>query len=150
MVLTGAPAVEGVDCVAAVADHVHELLRAAPLTPAYRTALAAALEAPGGILSETPEARWTHCVLTCCSAAGGRWEQATATAGTIELFMAALELLDDEEDREESLLRFELGAARLLNVSTGLLFLAQGSLTSAGGAQATRILLDWALRACSG
>lgn len=142
--------VGGLDCVETVADGVRELLRAAPLTPAYRTALAAALEVPGRILSAAPEARWTHCVLTCCAAAGGPWEQATSTAGAIELFMAALDLLDDEEDREESPLRSEFGPARLLNVSTGLLFLAQTSLTSARGEQATSILLDWALRACSG
>lgn len=150
MVLTEASAVDGLDCVGAVADHVRGLLRAAPLTPAYRTALATALEVPGRILSDAPEARWTHCVFTCCAAAGGPWEQAAPTAGAIELFMAALELLDDEEDSEESLLRSELGPARLLNVSTGLLFLAQSSLTSARGEQATSILLDWALRACSG
>jgi len=142
--------VGGLDCVETVADGVRELLRAAPLTPAYRTALAAALEAPGRILSAAPDARWTHCVSTCCAAAGGRWDQAAATAGTIELFMVALDLLDGEEDREESPLRSELGPARLLNVSTGLLFMAQTSLTSTGSTQATRILLDWALRACSG
>lgn len=148
--MRGAPSVDGLDCVGAVVDYVHELLHSAAVTPTYRTALAAALEAPGRILSEVPDARWTHCVSTCCVAAGGRWEQATATAGAIELFMAALELLDDEEDSEESVLRSELGPARLLNVSTGLLFLAQTSLTSARGEQATSILLDWALRACSG
>lgn len=150
MVLTEAPEVDGLDCEETVADGVRELLRAAPLTPAYRTSLAAALEVPGRILSEAPDARWTHCVLTCCAAAGGPWDQATSTAGAIELFMAALDLLDDEEDSEESPLRSQLGPARLLNVSTGLLFLAQASLSSSAGPRATSILLDWALRACSG
>jgi geranylgeranyl pyrophosphate synthase len=136
---------------AAVASRAQQLLRAAPVTPAYRAALAAALGLPSNILSEAPDARWARLVWTCCSAAGGPWEDAVPMAAAVELFMVALDVLDDEEDGDESPLRAELGAARTLNVATGLLLLAQqGLLATAEGATATGILLDAALRACAG
>lgn len=134
-----------------VADRVRETVRAAPLTPAYRAALVAALALPGNILSERPNTRWARLVATCCSAAAGRWDDAVAAAAAVELLMVALDLLDDEEDGDESALRCALGAARVLNVSTGLLLLAQQSLFAIDGATtAAALLLDAALRACAG
>ncbi|MGH2442981.1 MAG: polyprenyl synthetase family protein [Chloroflexota bacterium] len=148
MVLTRTPQAE--DACAASANRVREMLQTAPLTPTYRAALTAALEVPGRILSQTPDARWAQCVSSCCKAAGGSWEQSMPAAAAVEIFMTALEVLDDEEDGEDSWLRSSLGSARTLNVSTGLLLLAQHGCLRAELTQATAILLGWTLRACSG
>jgi heptaprenyl diphosphate synthase len=65
--------------------------------------------------------------------------------------MVALDVLDDEEDNEHTQLKAKLGSARSLNVSTGLLLLAQECLLdSPRGAKSARMLLDAGLRACSG
>lgn len=136
---------------AAVARHAREVLRAAPVLPAYRAALSAALTLPGNVLSTAPDARWARLVWTCCVAAGGCWENAVPVAVAVDLFMVALDLLDEVEDGDDSPLCADLGAARTLNVSTGLLLLAQrGLLAVAGGAAAADTLLDAGLRACSG
>ncbi len=136
---------------AAVTDEAWRLLRATPATVAYRTALIAALRFPGNILSEAPDARWARMVWTCCTAAGGDERQAVRVAAAVELFMVALDALDDAEDGEETALQVELGAACALNVSTGLLFLAQRALLDAGGGAAPAVLLlDAGLRACGG
>lgn len=134
----------------AVADEAGACLHDAPVGPAYRAALQAALEIPGNILSPDPDARWARLVWTCCSAAGGAWTAAVPVAAALELFMVALDLLDDEEDGEDNPLRVQLGAGPALNVATGLLFLAQHSLLAAHGGRAVRRLLDAGMRACSG
>jgi len=134
-----------------VADQARRALCDAPVTPAYRSALAAALALPGGILSPDPDARWARLVWTCCSAAGGAWTAAVPVAAALELFMVALDLLDDEEDGEDNPLRVQLGAGPALNVATGLLFLAQERmLNAAPDGAAARRLLDAGLQACSG
>lgn len=137
--------------VPAVATHIRQVLQSALLTPAYREALQATLSIPGSILSEAPDARWTRIVGTCCSAAGGRWEEAVPASAAVELFMLALDLLDDVEDNEETSLRNDLGSARLLNVTTGLLLLAQHTLLHGKrSAESVDVLLGLAVRACSG
>ncbi|MDQ2831088.1 MAG: polyprenyl synthetase family protein [Chloroflexota bacterium] len=138
----------------AVSEQAERLLDAAPMTPAYRAALIAALHFPGNILSEAPDARWARLVWTCCTAAGGDERQAVRVAAAVELFMVALDVLDDAEDGEESALQAELGAACALNVSTGLLFVAQQGLLAAGNggddAVLARLLLEAGLHACAG
>ena len=137
--------------VAAVAGQVLHLLDGAPVTGAYRAALAAALELPGNILSDAPDARWARIVWGCCAAAGGGWGRAVPAAAAVEILMVALDVLDDEEDGEETPLRAGLGSARALNVSTGLLMLAQRGLMGVeGGAAASGVLLDHVLGACAG
>lgn len=142
----------GVTPAVAVADQVRRLLSSAPVTVSYRAALEAALALPGNMLSDTPNARWAKQVWTCCVAVGGRWEQAVEVAAAVEIFMVALDVLDDVEDGEDTSLRGHLGAARTLNVSTGLLFLAQWSLLNMaeGGAAAANMLLKAGLEACGG
>lgn len=136
---------------ASVAARVRDRVCAVPGSDAYRMALTAALSLPGNILSRAGDARWGCLVWTCCVAAGGRWQQAVPVAAAVEVFMTALDVLDDEEDGEAPPLRAALGAARTLNVSTGLLFLAQRSLLAApGGPALADILLDAGLRACAG
>lgn len=136
---------------AAVVERVQELVQGAPVAPAYRAALAAALALPGNILSDAPDTRWARLVWICCTATGGYWVQAVSPAAAVELFMVALDVLDDEEDGERSPLQDNLGAACALNVSTGLLLLAQqGLLAVDRGAVAVRVLLGAGLGACSG
>ncbi len=134
----------------AVAAQTRDLVHMASLSPAYRAALTAALTLPGNILSGNPDARWGRIVLMCCTAVGGRWEEAVPSAAAVELFMAALDLLDDAEDGEENAVQASLGSARALNASTGLLFLAHQGLLDAAGKPALRILLAAGLQACDG
>ncbi len=143
------PVVDGV--AVAVADQVRELLSSAPISEEYRLVLARALSLSGNILSDMPNARWARTVWACCTAAGGDPELAVPTAASVEIFMVALDILDDEEDGEETPLRTQIGPARALNVSTGLLFLGQvGLLGLVGNTAAADILLTGGLQACSG
>ena len=136
---------------AAIAARAQELVHSAPITSAYRSAIMAALALPGNILSYTANARWARLVWVCCTAAGGEWTEAVTVAAAVELFMTALDMLDDVEDGEASPLQTELGPGRTLNVSTGLLFLARICLLdSAHFAKAARILSEAGLVACSG
>jgi len=137
--------------VAATREQGWDLLHSAPIGHEYRTALRAALELPGNLLSRAPNLRWARTVATCCTAAGGKRQQSMAAAAAVECFMVALDLLDDEEDGEDSPLRALLGPARTLNVSTGLLLLAQSHLSAQPhGASLTATLLEGGLRACTG
>jgi len=136
---------------AAVADYTRALLDAAPIAPGYRASLAAALELPGNILSEIPDARWARLVWTCCAAAGEAWPRAVPIAAVVEMFMVGLDTLDDVEDGEDSPLHVDVGLAGVLNISTGLLLLAHHALLATpGGAAPVSVLLSAGLRACSG
>ncbi len=136
---------------AAIARCARELLEAADATPEYRAALRLALAMPGNILSDTPDARWACLVWTCCTAARGNRERVIPVAAAAEIFMVALDVLDDEEDGEANPLHGALGAARALNVSTGLLLLAQQRLLDLDdGVTMARLLLRAGLRACAG
>jgi len=136
---------------ASASARVRDLLDETALTPAYRAALHMALAVPGNILSDAPNARWARLVWTCCTAAGGDWERALLAAVAAEIFMVALDVLGDEEDCEDTQLRATLGPARTLNVSTGLLLLAQQALLDTeAGVAVVRLLLKAGLRACDG
>jgi len=135
----------------AIVVWVWGILHTAALSDSYRAALVAALALPGNILADTPDGRWACIVQTCCVTAGGRGEDAIPAAAAAELFMVALDVLDDEEDGEATPLRTAWGAARALNVSTGLLFLAQRALLAApGGALLLGIMFDAGIHACAG
>ncbi len=54
----------------------------------------------------------------------------SSVAVSVECFCAALDLLDDVEDEDQTPIMQELGAARVLNVTTVLLTLAQQALLS--------------------
>ncbi|MFP4438544.1 MAG: polyprenyl synthetase family protein [Chloroflexaceae bacterium] len=141
------PAAPGAAVVAAVQTALQEM----PALPAYRVDLAAALELPGNALADAPDMRWARQVWTCCMAAGGHWSQAVPVAAAVEIFMVALDLLDDLEDNEAHPLVTRFGPARALNVSTGLLLLAQQQLLiSSPGPTAVDMLLSTGLHACSG
>lgn len=134
-----------------VANEVQRCINDAPIAPPYREALTAALRLPSNILSDTPNARWAKLVWTCCGAANGQWEQAVSVAAAVEMFMVALDVLDDVEDGESTPLHIAFGPSGTLNISTGLLFLTQQRLLQTlFDAAAVSILLDAGLRATSG
>lgn len=136
---------------AAVIDHVRACLDAAPVLPAYHSVLSAALRVPGNLLSDDPDTRWARLVWTCCRAVGGEPTHAVPVAGAVEMFMVALDILDDLEDEEPGPLHSTLSSARILNLSTGLLLIAQHSLLDVSeSAAALNLLLSAGLRACSG
>ena len=135
----------------AVAAQVEDQLSSASLTGSYRDDVGAALRLDGNILSTMPDLRWARPVLVCCEAAGGRGERSVPVAAAVEMFMVALDMLDDFEDREDCELERRIGAPRALNVTTGLQLLAQRCLLGAAdGGMAAQILLEAGLRACSG
>ncbi len=134
----------------ALTARARALLNSDAIDQSYREALTATLQYPGNLLSAAPDLRWARPIWACCQAAGGRWDQAAPTAGAVEIFMVALDLLDDLEDAEANAISLLLGPARTLNATTGLLFLAIRELLSAAGAQAARLLADGGLRACAG
>jgi geranylgeranyl pyrophosphate synthase len=143
--------VTDVERMAAVAARVRTTLAEAPVTGAYRAALIAALQVPGNALSATPNARWARPVWTCCETAGGEWGQAVVFAAAMETFLVALDLVDDFEDHEVHPDCATLDPSRALNVSTGLLLVAQqGLLDHPAGMAALRLLLQATLQACSG
>lgn len=134
-----------------IVARVWGIVHTAALSDSYQAALVAALALPGNILADTPDGRWACIVQTCCVTAGGRGEDAIPAAAAAEFFMVALDVLDDEEDGEATPLRTAWGAARALNVSTGLIFLAQRALLAApGGALLLGIVLDAGIHACAG
>lgn len=134
----------------AVRERVRDVLRGAHLAEPHGSAIAAALAAPGNILSESPDYRWARILWTCCVAAGGTCHLAVPAAAAVEIFMVALDLLDDIEDAEVTPLVAALGAANAVNASTALLFLAQRAMLDGAGPAAMALLLDAGLRACDG
>lgn len=68
---------------AVVADEIRQTLSSTCLPAAYGDAVVDVLSAPSGILSDLPNTHWTHTVITCCTAAGGRWEPAVTAVETV-------------------------------------------------------------------
>jgi geranylgeranyl pyrophosphate synthase len=126
------------------------LLRARLATVAtvgYRAALRQALQRPGRLLGgATP--LWVSLPLACAVAAGSDGTPAAPVAAATELMAAALELLDDLEDGDlpagDPLLA--LGLPRLINVGTGLLTLAMGTLAG----EAAQVLTAAVMAATAG
>lgn len=86
------------------------------------------LSQPGKILSDTGRPIWAHLVLGSCAAANGDDDAGMHVAVGVELFMAALDLLDEIEDGDYSPTAEAIGSAQTLNVATALLLLGQQTL----------------------
>ena len=133
--------------VAHVRDHIVDVR----LAESYRAVLVSALAQRGNVLSPAPDFRWALPVLACCIAAGGIGFQAVPPAAGMEVAMVAYDLLDDVEDGDATPLIDEYGLPAALNVSTGLLLLAQDILLEAAIDRGLlRIWHDVGLRSCSG
>ena len=118
---------------ASVIDEAHALeavqallratLSAAPWPPALTAVATGALTEPlralGGRL--TP---WVLFPLCCCAAACGEWRPALSAAAAAELYVAALDLCDDIEDGDRSVIVERYGLPIALNTATALLALA--------------------------
>jgi len=108
-------------------DAVRALLRAtlnaAPWPPALVEVATAVLAQPmralGGRL--TP---WVLFPLCCCAAVCGDWRPAVSAAAAAELYVAALDLCDDIEDGDYSVIVERYGLPIALNAATALLALA--------------------------
>src|SRR5579885_2653923 len=101
----------------AVQIAVRATLAAAPWPHALTTLALDVLGEPGRILSGrlTP---WTLMPLCCCGAACGDWRRAVPAAAAVELYVNALELLDDLADGDGCSTVQRHGAAVTLNLST--------------------------------
>ncbi|MBI2849155.1 MAG: polyprenyl synthetase family protein [Chloroflexi bacterium] len=112
-----------------VREEIRRVLLGSGLEAEYRTGLEAVLHTPDHIFGYGVEPKWPLVVLLCySSASGGRWEEAVPAAAAMELYMAALNILDDVEDGDRLNGQTETEKAVTLNRSTGLLFLAQQTL----------------------
>jgi len=115
-------AIDEAHVLAAVQALLRATLSAAPWPPALTEVTTAALTEPrralGGRL--TP---WVLFPLCCCAAACGEWRPALAAAAAAELYVAALDLCDDIEDGDHSVIVARYGLPIALNAATALLAL---------------------------
>lgn len=113
----------------AVQIAVRAAVAAAPWPHALATVALDVLDEPGRVLSGrlTP---WTLMPLCCCGAACGEWRRAVPAAAAVELYVNALELLDDLADGDGCLTVQRHGAAVTLNLSTAFLALAHLTLSA--------------------
>jgi geranylgeranyl pyrophosphate synthase len=83
------------------------------------------LTAPGKILSNNPAITWAELVVAGSDAAGGDRSAAARVAAAVEVLAAALDVLDEIEDEDQSDFIDSAGLPHALNSSTALLFLSQ-------------------------
>ncbi len=83
---------------------------------------------PGKVLGNSDRALWVQLVLASCAATAGNPAIGARVAAGVELFMAALDLLDEIEDDDFSPTVKAIGTPQALNVATALLLLGQRTL----------------------
>lgn len=111
-----------------VIRYLEEAVERTPL-PAFSRHLAAIpLRQPGKVLSGAARPTWPSTVLAACAAAGGDRQIGGKIAAAVEIFIAALDVLDEIEDGDRSPLVEAAGMAQALNISTLLLMQAQSIL----------------------
>jgi geranylgeranyl pyrophosphate synthase len=103
---------------------LQEAVEGSDLPASFRSLLALPLRQAGKLLGGEPQPRWPAVVLASCAATGGNERGAVTVAAAVELFIAALDVLDDVEDGDPSPLVAAAGVPQALNVSTALLMLA--------------------------
>jgi geranylgeranyl pyrophosphate synthase len=79
-------------------------------------------------LSEVGDPTWALITLAACTATGGDVAVGARVAAGVELFMAALDVLDEIEDGDQSATVEAGGMPQALNVTTALSLLAQQAL----------------------
>lgn len=122
-------------------ERLHFLL--SNLHPSVQSDVLRAFEEPGKLLyqssneassapSTLPVGSWPLLTLLVAQHFSPRIDLAIASSVAIatECFVSALDLLDDVEDEDQTTIMRELGVARVLNVSTTLLSLAQHAILS--------------------
>jgi geranylgeranyl pyrophosphate synthase len=103
--------------------------------PSFSALLKIPLTQPDKVLGGAARPRWAQLVMAACAATSGDSAIGAQVAAAVEVFMAALDLLDEIEDGDASPTVDAAGSPQALNVSTALLLLSQ------------RMLLDVPLRA---
>ena len=88
----------------------------------------------GAVESGLPVGSWPLLTLLVAQCISPHIDSALASSVAIatECFVCALDLLDDVEDEDQTPIMLELGAARILNISTALLALAQRAILQSG------------------
>ena len=109
---------------------LEEAVERAPLPVSSRHLVSLPLRQPGKVLGGAERPTWPSAVLVSCAAAGGERRIGSKVAAAVEIFMAALDVLDEIEDCDHSPLVEAAGVAQALNISTLLLMLAQSLLLS--------------------
>jgi geranylgeranyl pyrophosphate synthase len=112
-----------------VGEKLQELLSGAGLTAPLIDFVIQPLTSPGKILSTNPSTGWAELVAATCMAAQGDRTAAVRVAASVECLAAALDVLDEIEDGDQSLLVESAGLPRALNASTALMFAAQNILS---------------------
>ena len=123
---------DSVAIVQQVGQALREAVEGTDLPASFRRLLYIPLRQGYKVLAETPQPRWPVLVLASCAAARGDERAGVRVAAAVELFMAALDAIDELEDDDYSPLVQEAGTAQALNVSTALLVLAQHLLAGLG------------------
>ena len=78
----------------------------------------------GRILSDVDATRWFSLVDACCRATSGHQEAVPVVVASVEVMIAALDVLDEVEDSDPSILSDLVGLPRAINASTTLLGLS--------------------------
>lgn len=107
---------------------LEEAVGRVPLPASSRHLVAIPLHQPGKVLSGATRPTWPSTVLASCAAAGGDRRVGSKIAAAVEMFIAALDVLDEVEDGDQSPLVEAAGVAQALNISTLLLMQAQVTL----------------------
>lgn len=113
----------------AVYDLIESLLPHGEVGSNYNSDLLSPIQAARASYEETPSL--ADLALLCCQAVGGDTHRAIPIAAAWWLLHLAAQVLDDIEDREpDSALWVTLNQPQAINVSTGLIFMAQRALSS--------------------
>jgi geranylgeranyl pyrophosphate synthase len=107
---------------------IRETLNGAGLPAPFVNLLLIPLSQPGKILEDPESADWPQLVGAVASAVGANEAAASRVAAAVEVFAAALDVLDEVEDGDSSVLVELAGLPQALNASSALLFIAQSIL----------------------
>lgn len=107
---------------------LEEAVERIPLPASSRHLASIPLRQPGKVLAGAERPMWPATVLAVCAAASGDARIGSKVAAAVEIFIAALDVLDEVEDGDKSPLVETAGVAQALNISTLLLMLAQATL----------------------
>lgn len=100
-----------------------EALGALGAPPSFSPLLQIPLSQPDKVLGGADRPSWVHLVLAACAATGGEVAYGARVAAAVEVFMAALDVLDEIEDGDSSPTVAAAGPPQALNVTTALLLL---------------------------
>jgi len=108
-----------------VEHELQDFLDGAGLSAPFVNLVRQPLSSPGKILSSSPTITWAELVVAASDTARGNRSAAARVAAAVEALAAALDVLDEIEDGDQSSFVETAGLPRALNSSTALIFLAQ-------------------------